>query len=350
MLRVRIVRLDGDELSSIEVADGEGNPVASVESLVSRPVRTELAAQAETTDGALLKIGWQSVPVPAAEPGDVVAIGRGRVGVAATYSGFADLLGAVDRGEPVPGLVTLSVPVAEGAVPEAARANATWLLAEIQAWLAESRLTDTKLAIVTQAAVPAGESAVDVTQGLLWGLARAAQAEHPGRVFLIDADADTKVETITAVVASGEPESAIRAGSVLAPRYTRTESAGAASWDGTVLITGGTGGLGSLLARYLVAEHGVRSLVLTSRRGLDAPGAAQLAEELTDLGATVQVAACDVADRAAVEQLINGLPDLGAVVHAHAAPPRAASSIRSPRSSLPRCSGRRSTRPGTCTN
>ncbi|WP_417281598.1 SDR family NAD(P)-dependent oxidoreductase [Amycolatopsis halotolerans] len=316
VLRVRIVRIDGDELSSIEVADGEGNPVASVESLVSRPVRTELAAQAETTDGSLLKIGWQSVPVPAAEPGDVVAIGRGRVGVAATYSGFADLLGAVDRGEPVPGLVTLSVPAADGTVPESARANVTWLLAEIQAWLAESRLTDTKLAIVTQSAVPAGESTVDVTQGLLWGLARAAQAEHPGRVFLIDADTDTKVETIAAVVASGEPEAAIRAGSVLAPRYTRAESTGTTSWDGTVLITGGTGGLGSLLARYLVAEHGVESLVLTSRRGLDAPGATQLVEELTDLGATVQVAACDVADREAVEQLVNGLPDLGAVVHA----------------------------------
>ncbi|WP_328603680.1 type I polyketide synthase [Amycolatopsis sp. NBC_00345] len=322
VLRVRIVRLDGDEVSAIEVADSEGRPVATIGSLVSRPVHKELSAPAaDSTDGSLLKIAWQPVSVPSVEAGDVVAVGRGRVGVAATYAGFADLIGAVDRGEPVPDVVTLTVPALDADVPETARANTAWLLAEIQAWLAEGRFAGTKLAVVTRDAVPAGESTVDVTQGLLWGLARGAQAEHPGRVFLVDADADTSVETIAAVIASGEPESAVRAGSVLVPRYARTESEGESPWraDGTVLITGGTGGLGSLLARYLVAEHGVTNLLLTSRRGLEAPGAAQLVEELSDLGAKVTVAACDVADRAAAEALIAGVPadaPLTAVVHA----------------------------------
>ncbi|MBB4689011.1 type I polyketide synthase [Amycolatopsis jiangsuensis] len=316
-LRVRIVRLDGDELSAIEVADGEGRPVASIESLVSRPVRAELSARpADAAAGSLWKIGWQPVAVAAAETDEVVAVGRGRVGVAATYSGFPDLIGAVDRGEPVPGIVTLSVPEQDGSVPEAVRAGTAWLLAQIQAWLAEGRFAGTKLAVVTDTAAPAG-STVDVRQGALWGLARAAQAEHPGRIFLVDADSGASVETIAAVVSSGEPESAIRTGSVLVPRYVRTEPAGAAPWgSGSVLITGGTGGLGSLLARYLVAEHGVRQLVLTSRRGLTAPGAEQLAEELADLGAEVTIAACDVADRAAVERLLATVPDLTAVVHA----------------------------------
>ncbi|MDT8911863.1 type I polyketide synthase [Amycolatopsis sp. PS_44_ISF1] len=318
VLRVRIVRLDGDEVSAIEVADSEGRPVATVGSLVSRPVHRELSARsAGQTDGALLKIAWQPVPVSSAEADGVVAVGRGRVGVAATYAGFADLIAAVDRGEPVPDVVTLTAPVPEAGVPEAARANTAWLLAELQAGLAESRFAGTRLAVVTRDAVAAGSSTVDVTQGPLWGLARGAQAEHPGRVFLVDADAATSVETIAAVIASGEPESAVRGGSVLVPRYTRTESAGGSPWpvEGTVLITGGTGGLGSLLARYLVAEHGVTDLLLTSRRGLAAPGAAQLVEELTDLGATVAVAACDVTDRASVEALIADVP-LTAVVHA----------------------------------
>ncbi|GAA3548250.1 hypothetical protein GCM10022222_34810 [Amycolatopsis ultiminotia] len=317
VLRVRIVRLDGDELSAIEVADSEGHPVASVESLVSRPVRAELSAPpADPVAGSLLKIGWQPVPVPAAEAGEVVAVGRGRIGVAATYGGFADLIAAVDRGEPVPGVVTLSAPGQHGEVPEVARGKAAWLLAEIQAWLAEPRFAGTKLAVVTDDAAPI-DSTVDVSQGALWGLARAAQAEHPGRIFLVDADIDTSVDTIAAVLASAEPEAAIRKGSVLVPRYVRTEASAGAPWgSGTVLITGGTGGLGSLLARYLVAEHGVARLVLTSRRGSDAPGAQQLAEELADLGATVTIEACDVTDRTAVEQLVGSLSDLSAVVHA----------------------------------
>ncbi|WP_159061099.1 type I polyketide synthase, partial [Streptomyces hygroscopicus] len=88
---------------------------------------------------------------------------------------------------------------------------------------------------------------------------------------------------------------------------------------GTVLVTGGTGGLGALLARHLVVEHGVRHLVLTSRRGVAAPGAAELVAELSGLGAEARVVACDVADRGAVEELLAGIgPErpLSAVVHA----------------------------------
>ncbi|HEX8005255.1 MAG TPA: SDR family NAD(P)-dependent oxidoreductase, partial [Trebonia sp.] len=89
--------------------------------------------------------------------------------------------------------------------------------------------------------------------------------------------------------------------------------------DGTVLITGGTGGLGALFARHLVAEHDVRHLLLVSRRGLEAAGARELERELAAQGAHVTVAACDMADRDAVAGLLAGIGTehpLTAVIHA----------------------------------
>ncbi|MFI6575112.1 SDR family NAD(P)-dependent oxidoreductase [Nocardiopsis sp. NPDC050513] len=88
---------------------------------------------------------------------------------------------------------------------------------------------------------------------------------------------------------------------------------------GTVLITGGTGTLGALVARHLVVRHGVTHLLLAGRRGTGAPGAAALADELGALGAQVTVAACDVADPDQVRDLLDGVsPDhpLTGVVHA----------------------------------
>ncbi|TLW91362.1 SDR family NAD(P)-dependent oxidoreductase [Saccharomonospora piscinae] len=89
--------------------------------------------------------------------------------------------------------------------------------------------------------------------------------------------------------------------------------------EGTVLITGGTGTLGGLLARHLVTRHGVRHLVLTSRRGIDAPGAVELRDDLTALGAEVTVSACDAADRQELARVLADIGDrhpLTGVVHA----------------------------------
>ncbi|MEE1766686.1 KR domain-containing protein, partial [Streptomyces sp. JV185] len=87
---------------------------------------------------------------------------------------------------------------------------------------------------------------------------------------------------------------------------------------GTVLLTGGTGTLGGVFARHLVVERGVRRLVLTSRRGLEAPGARELVDELVGLGAEVVVEACDVADRDSLARVLGAVPvdrPLVGVVH-----------------------------------
>jgi acyl transferase domain-containing protein/NADPH:quinone reductase-like Zn-dependent oxidoreductase len=88
--------------------------------------------------------------------------------------------------------------------------------------------------------------------------------------------------------------------------------------EGTVLVTGGTGALGALAARRLVQRHGIKHLVLASRRGPRAPGAAELVGELRELGAEAKVVACDAADPGALDALLAAIPaehPLTGVVH-----------------------------------
>ncbi|MER7408472.1 hypothetical protein ABT373_40075 [Streptomyces sp. NPDC000070] len=132
------------------------------------------------------------------------------------------------------------------------------------------------LVVVTRGAVAIGDdTTVDFTAAADWGFVRSAQPEAPGRIVLVDTDPgapDAAVAAeldavLPALLASGEAQSALRGGEVLVPRLRRTAdgtaadngTTGTGSWDpaGTVLITGGTGSLGSLFARHLVREHGV---------------------------------------------------------------------------------------------
>jgi acyl transferase domain-containing protein/NADPH:quinone reductase-like Zn-dependent oxidoreductase/acyl carrier protein len=88
---------------------------------------------------------------------------------------------------------------------------------------------------------------------------------------------------------------------------------------GTVLITGGTGVLGTLLARHLVTRHGARNLLLVSRKGRASDGAAAIESELTELGASVRIESCDASDRDSLQELLAGIPvehPLTAVIHA----------------------------------
>nr|WP_241832958.1 type I polyketide synthase [Amycolatopsis sp. CB00013] len=258
---------------SLKVADGAGEPVASVESLALRPLSTAPRAQ----DGALYGVDW--LPLPGT-PG------------AAEYRLYPDLT-AVDD---VPPVVAVRCTVLES------------VLDLVQAWLADDRFAPARLALLTDGAVATENP--DPAAAAVWGLVRSAQAEHPDRLVLADV---TGEDGLAAGLASGEPEFAVRDGAVLVPRLTRVPSPAPASFTtgGTVLITGGTGGLAGLLARHLVERHEVRSLLLVSRRGAAGP----LVDDLTALGADVTVAACDIADREAVAALLAEHP-VSAVVHA----------------------------------
>ncbi|MBL1108588.1 SDR family NAD(P)-dependent oxidoreductase [Streptomyces sp. 5-8] len=366
----------GPDAVTLALADGSGAPVATVRSLVARPVSAEQLAG--DGDDPLYRVDL--VPAPGAEttadaPAPAVCgltdtghrtdtshrdgtvhrddtahrdgtghrdgiVHRDRTGHFHTGdhddTGRSDDIGhpghpvpagtgldaphhadlaALTAAGPVPDLVVLAVPAAPDTVADLPglvrqRVNAT--LDALRAWTADERYADRRLAVLLRTG--------DLSHAPLHGLVRAAQAENPGRFLLIDSDSGTGTGTgpaLATALASGEPEIAVRDGEVRVPRLARAKSGGPISWDpdGTVLITGGTGGLGALIARHLVTEHGVRRLLLAGRRGADAPGATELRDRLTESGAEVTLARCDAADRAGLAALLAE-HDVRAVVHA----------------------------------
>ncbi|MFE0028456.1 SDR family NAD(P)-dependent oxidoreductase [Amycolatopsis sp. NPDC059021] len=315
-VRVR-VRGSAPGVATVDIADAAGRAVATVESLRLRP----MAARRETVLGtdSLLRIEWRAVTTePTAAPSGWALLGPDHLGLAGRL-GARLVPGLDDVG---PGTEVLVVPVGDGPVHE----ETERMLALLRSWVAEDRFAGTTLAVVTRVAVTATtEDVPDLAGATVAGLVRSAQAEHPGRIVLVDLPSGAVDPALpAAAVRAGEPQVAIRAGAIRVPRLARVPTAGTdggPSWDGegTVLITGGTGALGGVLARHLVTERGVRNLVLASRRGAEAPGAAELRSELEAAGATVTVAACDVADRAAAARLLAAIPaahPLTGVVHA----------------------------------
>ncbi|WP_268874152.1 type I polyketide synthase [Streptacidiphilus melanogenes] len=327
-LRVRLTPAGADGVS-LELADELGQPVASVDALVLRAVSAEQVHAARAAfHASLFRPDW--VALPSAAPvatgrwavlgGDVEVLGAFSGDVAA-YADLDTLLAAGELPEAVVAPCCADDTVAD--VPEAVRATVNRVLALAQAWLAEDRLADTPLVVLTRGAVAIGTDAdvTDLAHASAWGLLRSAQTENPGRIVLVDTDQDAASQrALTVALTAEEPQLAIREGVAYALRLARVEDSAAEApvFDpaGTVLVTGGTGALGALLARHLVTEHGVRHLLLTSRRGADALGAAELRSELTALGAEVEIAACDAADREALAGLLGSLRrPLTAVVH-----------------------------------
>ncbi|MEV0598848.1 type I polyketide synthase [Streptomyces sp. NPDC050315] len=283
----------GAEGVALALADGEGRPVAEVASLVLRPVSAEqLKAARASFHDSLFEVAWSPLSVgtmASASASDAVVVRSGA-----------------------------------GSSAEDVRAAAKDVLARVQSYLAAD--SDGPLVVVTQGAVAVtdGETVSDLVGAAVWGLVRSAQSENPGLpIVLVDAAEAEVDEAVALAIGSGEPQVAVRGGAVYGARLTRVAADDSAapqravfSDAGTVLLTGATGALGGLFARHLVAEHGVRKLVLLSRRGPNAPGAPELLAELAELGSEVRAVACDAADRAALAEVIATIPDLTGVVHA----------------------------------
>ncbi|MCG5445416.1 type I polyketide synthase, partial [Micromonospora sp. NIE79] len=283
----------------LEITDPVGRPILTVDRLALAPVA------ALGPSRALHRVEWHPVDLPtnAGASSETVLIGSRMTG-APTYPDLDSFLADT---RPAPAHAVLSLPPMAD-TPASAHELAAFTLTALQTWLASPRSAETHLT------VHADHSGV--ATAAVWGLVRTAQNEHPGHFSLLTSDA-----TRVPVHLLGKyPEALDRAGVTHVPRLMPVPAGDTGPvWDttGTVLITGGTGTLGALAARHLVTVHGARYLLLLSRRGMAAPGAREVRDELTALGAEVTVAACDASDREAVAALLDGVDrPVSAVIHA----------------------------------
>jgi polyketide synthase 12 len=204
VLRVR-VRTAGPDAVTVELADADGIPVGSIESLGMRPLSPD---RFPAIEGDLFRMEWTPVPATGVRSGEW-----------ATVRTPQDLAVLAEGATEPPLVVRADCTPSGGGLAESAHTATANALELVQAWLADPRWESARLVFVTRGAVATrdGEDVAGIAQAPLWGLVRTAQTENPGRFALVDTDGDAA----DIVLAKDEPQIALRGGRAYAPRLTR---------------------------------------------------------------------------------------------------------------------------------
>ncbi|MFI0904496.1 SDR family NAD(P)-dependent oxidoreductase [Streptomyces sioyaensis] len=324
-LRVRI-RSDGDS-AAVWITDDAGSPVLAMEGLILRSIeRAQLEAAGATGRTGWFSVTWRQL---------------GRAATADRVPGNWLLLGEVPSAlgslfeDPVTAASWDRSTAPDGVLVGAGRAE------DLLAALHEVAGRQTgPVWCVTSGAVGVGtaDPAADVRAAGVWGLGRVAGLELPDRwgglVDLPERIDDATRRALAGILTGdgdgdgdgpdddAEDQLAVRNGRLWARRLVTASAPQTSTWTpkGTVLITGGTGGLGGHVARRIAEQGSADRILLLSRQGPAAPGATELLADISAFGATADAVAVDVTDRAAMGGLIATLAAEGApvrtVVHA----------------------------------
>ncbi|WP_338135381.1 SDR family NAD(P)-dependent oxidoreductase, partial [Streptomyces europaeiscabiei] len=319
-VRLHVVPRSATECA-IRIVDVTGAPVLTARSVAVLPFDQEqLPGTVRKSGSDLYTVTWIPADAPTLpEPASTTRhTGPDGLLAAASDSPYAELV-------VVPWLTPESEP--ETALVPGVHDATARALTLLRHWLTDAHADGSRLLVLTRGAVAAhaGETVSDLSAAAVRGLLKSAASENPGRFLLLDTDVTPTDDQLADAVRRGHDELVLRDGKLFAPSLSRVRdtplhpAAVVFPTDRTVLVTGGTGAVGAAVVRHLVTRHGVRHLLLVTRRGPQTPGAAELVDELAAHGARTTVVSCDAADREALADVIDALPPeypIGAVVHA----------------------------------
>lgn len=289
---------------SLTIEDREGNLVAMIPEVVTRPWKPTLQ------EANLFRLEWSPVV-------------NESIGIKPTRTNSES---EVDTEDEIVHTRDLLCSYFNMTLPNAVHIASAHILETIQQWtLSSTFASGARLVVVTE---KASINDPDLISTAIWGLIRSAQAEFgPERLVLVDMDGTVdSMMALPQALASGQGVVAVRDGVVMTPTLQKfepmpltpraTATLPPVNTSGTVLITGGTGALGALFARHLVRKYNAKSIVLLSRTGPNAPSAGAIIEDLSSMGATIQILICDITKRAEVSAVLGRMhPPVTAIIH-----------------------------------
>ncbi|MFE7601374.1 SDR family NAD(P)-dependent oxidoreductase [Streptomyces sp. NPDC057494] len=230
----------GPDAVSLTLLDESHAVVAEVEELVLRPVSDAVAVPR-----SLHRLDWKPAVADGEEAPRSVALGSADLGVGPRYAGLAELGQAVDAGLLAPSVVLAPLTAFTDGPAPGTGSPVHRALGLLQEWLADDRFADSRLVLVTRAAVAtAADADADPDGAAVWGLVRSAETENPGRFGLLDVETADDCRTSLPLLGA-EPQLAVRDGEPLVPRL------GPASAGGTLVPPAGTSAW-----RMVVRERG----------------------------------------------------------------------------------------------